>query len=140
MFALFGGKIWKCESTSLTSHHQINNMSNIITYQQGLDAYSENDKAICAAIVHRFGELGVTEVELTNDEEFRFQGADEMVKELRMTPSVIKEGVVVDVIAQNDFDFEQNEYSLFDDTLSQLDKLQILTILEDRVREKLEIK
>lgn len=104
-------------------------MKEIITYQEGLDAYSANDTKIYHAILHNFRKLKQDSYTLGQNQ-FNLEGAEETVIGIHLTEGIPH------IITENESDGEENEYSLTDDTVSQLDKLQLLSILEEAAKNK----
>lgn len=99
----------------------------VMTYQEGLDNYSANDERIYKAISQNLRKLGVNPF-VFGKEAFDLEGGnEESVEELHMTDGKLG------IVTKNAGGMEVHEYSLTGDDISQLDKLQILSVLEDAV-------
>lgn len=100
-------------------------------YQRALDAYGRNDASVYKTILQIMQENNLTDIVLSKDEIFDLEGGnEEEVRNIYLEPA--EEGIPITVEIETYSDGEENNYSLVGDTINQLDKLQLLLILENR--------
>jgi hypothetical protein len=73
---------------------------------------------------------GLTVFTLDEQNQFHLQGTELTVKELRLVKDENPSTTYLEIMAESDKDGEEFEYPLTDDSTTQLDQIELLTILE----------
>ena len=101
-----------------------------MSYQKLLDKYSTLEKEIYDSIVNHMVKHDVKSITLTDDEQFNIGDSEDTVTKIELMQ--YNGAMIINVFGTDNQGNDDNFYSLVDDTLNLLDKLQIISVLEMR--------